>query len=66
MPGMTGLGLQKELKTRGHKIPIVFITGRKDESIRAEALGAGAADVLIKPFSDTALLAALRKALRME
>jgi FixJ family two-component response regulator len=66
MPGMTGLGLQRELKARGHKIPIVFITARKDEAVRAEALREGAVEVLIKPFSDTAMFDALRKAVRMD
>jgi FixJ family two-component response regulator len=66
MPGMTGLGLQRELKARGRKIPIVFITGRKDDAVRAQAVEGGAAEVLLKPFSDTALLAALNKALRLE
>ena len=64
MPGMSGLGLQQELKRLGQKIPIVFITANKDESVRAEALREGAVDVLLKPFSDTALLEALNKALR--
>ena len=64
MPGMTGLDLQRELKARGQKIPIVFITASKDESVRAEALREGAVDVLLKPFSDKALLEALNKALR--
>lgn len=65
MPGMNGLGLQRELKVRGQEIPIIFITGQKDEAVRAQAFEQGAVEVLLKPFSDTALLAALRKALRM-
>ena len=63
MPGMTGLDLQRELKIRGHKIPIIFITARKDEAVRARAFEQGAAEFLLKPFSDTALLAALNTAL---
>lgn len=64
MPGMNGLGLQRELKRSGQKIPIVFITASKDEAVRAQALHEGAVEVLLKPFSDTTLLAALNKALR--
>lgn len=60
MPGMTGLELQKELKVRGQKTPVIFITAQKDEGLRAQALAQGAVELLIKPFSDTALLAALR------
>lgn len=60
MPGMTGLDLQRELKVRGQKTPVIFITAQKDEGLRARALEQGAVELLIKPFSDTALLAALR------
>jgi FixJ family two-component response regulator len=63
MPGMSGLDLQKELKSRGYKIPIVFITARKDESIRTRVLEQGAVDILFKPFSDIALREALSKAM---
>ncbi len=63
MPGMTGLDLQHELKIHGHTIPIIFITGQKDEAVRARAFEQGAAEFLLKPFSDTALLAALKTAL---
>ena len=64
MPGMTGLDLQQELMRRGQKIPVIFITARKEEAIRARALKQGAVNFLNKPFSDTALLDALNKALR--
>jgi FixJ family two-component response regulator len=63
MPGMTGLELQRELKFRRHKIPIIFITAQKDEAVRARAFEQEAAEFLLKPFSDTALLAALNTAL---
>jgi len=63
MPGMTGFDLQKELAVRGKDIPIVFITGQKDEMVRKRALEAGAVGFLLKPFSDTALLEALNRAL---
>ncbi len=64
MPGMTGLDLQRELKIRGHQIPIIFITAQKNEAVRSRAFEQGAAEFLLKPFSDTALLAALNKALK--
>jgi FixJ family two-component response regulator len=63
MPGMTGLDLQCELKKRGHKIPIIFITAQKDEAVRERAFEQGAAEFLQKPFSDTALLEAMNTAL---
>lgn len=63
MPGMSGLDLQKELKSRGYKIPIIFITAQRDESIRKRVIEQGAVDLLLKPFSDIALREALSKAM---
>ena len=65
MPGMTGPGLQQELKLRRQGIPIVFITAHRDEDVRSRMLEQGAVDCLFKPFSDTALLHALNVALRV-
>lgn len=64
MPGMTGLDLQQELTRRGQEIPVIFITARKDEVLRARAFKQGAVKFLNKPFSDTALLDALNAALQ--
>ena len=66
MPGMSGLDLQEELKRRGQAIPIIFITGQKDEDIRKQALRQGAVKLLYKPFSDNALLDAVNAALAGE
>jgi FixJ family two-component response regulator len=64
MSGMSGPELHQNLKRRGHKIPIIFITGQRDETIRARVLKQGAAGFLLKPFSDAALLAAIKTALQ--
>jgi FixJ family two-component response regulator len=64
MPGMSGPDLYQELKRRGKKMPVIFITGQKDETIRSRVLQQGAAGALLKPFSDEALLAAIRTALQ--
>jgi FixJ family two-component response regulator len=63
MPGMSGLDLQKELKLRGQVIPIIFITGQKDEDIRKRGLEQGAVTFLYKPFSDNALIDAISEVL---
>jgi CheY-like chemotaxis protein len=63
MPGMTGLDLQQELRHRRQKIPVIFITARKDEAFRERAFNQGAVKFLNKPFSDTALLDALHAAI---
>lgn len=65
MPGMSGLDLQRALKDRRINIPVIFITGQKDEVLHAQAFDQGASGFLHKPFSDTALLQALNTALRM-
>jgi len=64
MPGMSGPDLQRELKLRNQKIPIVFITASMDKAIRPRLLEQGAVECLFKPFSDIALLEALNTALR--
>jgi FixJ family two-component response regulator len=64
MPGMSGPELHQELKRRGEEIPTIFITAQKDETIRARVFEQGAAGFLIKPFSDAALLAAIKTALQ--
>src|SRR4051812_45794212 len=49
MPEMTGPELQQELRQRGKKIPIIFITALRDETIRSQVLGEGATECLFKP-----------------
>ena len=65
IPGMTGPDLQRQLTARGEEIPIVFITAQANEALRARLLEQGAVDCLLKPFSDTALFAALNAAFRV-
>jgi FixJ family two-component response regulator len=63
MPNMSGPELQQELKRSGREIPTIFITGQEDDTIRTQVLNQGAAAFLLKPFSDTALIAAIKPAL---
>ena len=65
MPGMTGPDLQRKLARRGQPIPIVYITGRKDETVRPRLIEQGAVECLFKPFSAAALQEALSSALRV-
>ena len=64
MPGMSGPDLQLELTRRDQSIPIVFITGQRDEAVRPRLISQGAVDCLFKPFEATDLLQALNTALR--
>ena len=65
MPGMSGPELQQELARRGEKIPIIFVTAHHDDAVCQRVLAQGAVDCLFKPFSDTALLGALKAALKI-
>jgi FixJ family two-component response regulator len=64
MPGISGPELQLELVRRGLALPIVFITAHVDEAVRETALRRGAVECLFKPFTEEALLAALKKAVQ--
>jgi FixJ family two-component response regulator len=63
MPGMSGPDLQRELAQRRQQVPIVFITAHADRSLFPRLIELGAVACLLKPFSDTALRAALDAAL---
>jgi FixJ family two-component response regulator len=65
MPGMSGPELQSELERQRLKIPIIFITARRDEAVRTHVLQRGAVECLYKPFSAPALLEALQTAFRV-
>jgi FixJ family two-component response regulator len=64
MPGMSGPDLQQELTRRLQTIPIVFITAQGDTTLHPRLLARGAVECLFKPFSEAALLNAVRAALR--
>ena len=63
MPGLDGLSLQRQLKSRGIGLPVVFLTARADVPMTVQAMKEGAADFLTKPPSKEQLLGAVRAAL---
>jgi FixJ family two-component response regulator len=63
MPGMNGLQLQRVLHIAQCWIPIVFISAHDDGEARSRAMKEGAIDFLKKPFSENALLNAIKSAL---
>jgi FixJ family two-component response regulator len=65
MPGMSGPELRRELLRRGHDIPTIFITAHADFASQPD-IREGVVDCLIKPFSETALLEALKRALNLK
>jgi two-component system response regulator FixJ len=63
MPGIDGLALQRELKSRAVGLPVIVITGHGDVPLAVEAMKAGAVDFIEKPFNDETLLSAIRVAI---
>lgn len=63
MPGLSGLELQKRVANDRADMPIIFITGYGDIPMTVEAMKAGAVEFLTKPFTDEALLGAIRGAI---
>ena len=63
LPGLNGLDLQKRVSVERPDMPIIFITGYGDVPTTVQAMKAGAVEFLTKPFSDVALLNAIRQAI---
>ena len=63
LPGEDGMEIARKLRRESH-IPIIMLTGRKDEADRVMGLELGADDYLTKPFSPRELLARIRALLR--
>jgi FixJ family two-component response regulator len=61
LPGMSGLELYASLASHGIRLPVVFMAADEQNRLRAAAL-LGERLCLWKPFSDAALLGAIREA----
>jgi FixJ family two-component response regulator len=64
LPGMSGIELQKRLTDEGGTLPIVFISGHGDESLRDLVIKAGAVAFLKKPVRSQTLLNEIDAALK--
>ena len=63
LPGEDGLEIARRLRAES-KVPIIMLTGRKDEADRVMGLELATDDYLTKPFSPRELLARIRALLR--
>lgn len=63
LPDLNGLDLQHRVVVERTDMPIIFITGHGDIPMTVQAMKAGAVEFLTKPFTDEALLSAIRQAL---
>lgn len=64
MPGLDGIQVLRQLRSRGITTPALFLTARAEIHQRVEGLDAGADDYLPKPFATEELLARVRAMLR--
>ena len=63
MGGMSGLGLQEELRNHNAVMPVIFITGHADIPMSVSAMRSGAMTVLEKPLSTRQLIECLEEAI---
>lgn len=63
MPGIDGIELLRQLRSRGHVVPVIVMTGHADVALAVQAMKEGAADFIEKPFDDQVLIDAIHSAL---
>jgi FixJ family two-component response regulator len=63
MPAMTGVELQYQLRSKGYRVPFIFISAFPEDNIRQRALRDGAVCFLAKPFDGCVLIDCLNKAI---
>ncbi len=67
MPRLDGLQTMQRLRAdpATSDTPVIFVSGRGDDAVKAHTLDLGAVDYLQKPFSDRELLARVERTLRL-
>jgi FixJ family two-component response regulator len=63
LTGMSGLELKSQLTSRGVATPVIMITGRLDPSLEGKVAESGAICLLRKPFTSSALVEHLERAI---
>jgi two-component system, LuxR family, response regulator FixJ len=63
MPGIDGIEFLRQLRSRGHSVPVIVMTGHADVALAVQAMKEGASDFIEKPFDDEVLIEAIRSAL---
>ena len=64
LPKLDGVGVLKELRREGSKVPVVMLTARDTTLDKVHSLDLGADDYVTKPFEMDELLARIRALLR--
>ena len=65
MPGMDGLALMAEIRSRRPDTPTLMITGHDETDLVVDALRGGAYDLIKKPIDREYFVASLRRAIQM-
>lgn len=63
MPGFDGLEVQRHLRERNLRTPVIFITGHGDIPLAVRAMRGGAFDFVEKPVHDDVLTASIQNAI---
>ncbi len=64
LPGLDGVGVLKEIRSGGSKVPVIMLTARDATADKVHSLDLGADDYVTKPFEMEELLARMRALLR--
>jgi DNA-binding response OmpR family regulator len=64
LPGKDGFEVCRELRSNGHRFPVMILTAREDDIDQVLGLELGADDYLTKPVQPRVLLARVKAALR--
>ena len=65
MPGSPGLEVLKDLRARGHQMPVIVLTASGGVDTVVKAMQAGAQDFFIKPASPERIIVSIRNGLQM-
>ncbi len=64
LPDISGFDVCRQLRSEGHRVPILMLTARDEEVDKVLGLELGADDYLVKPFSLRELISRIRALLR--
>jgi DNA-binding response OmpR family regulator len=66
LPGIDGFEVLRQLRSAGHRLPVIMLTARDEDVDKIIGLELGADDYLVKPFNPHELSARIRALLRRQ
>jgi two-component system, OmpR family, response regulator len=64
LPGLDGIGVLRQWRARGVRVPVIILTARGNWQDKVEGLNAGADDFVVKPVHSEELIARLHAQIR--